>query len=432
MKGSSDIMNDDIQGRRIAQALRETAQQEIPDTMNLLPDIQRQAAILARRGGVRGLSLLVALVLMLGAGTAAYAIMTATITGDPGIEGADAANLVTDLNLTQTLDDVELTLEWAYTDAHRFAIGYSVTAPEGQEGVTYLSNVSINDEADSFSMAGGGGGGGGGGVSRESEYSDTIGIAFGENPPDELAVRLGITLIPQAPPDDSGMGGGMGSGGGGGGGSGGGSGGTEAEVTPEPGISLIRAPEEGEAIGPFEFTFTLPYLPAVEVAVDQAVESSGVTVTLQSLSVSPSTTQVDACFAPSDQPWLPQAALAVDDLTIPASSWEATQIPVEDGPLCGRLTFYAPYAYAPTTFVLTIDRLITSYEYTQERAEQFRDLLAEQGIEISIDAMDDTGFSYSVDSEDQATAEAVQRAYDDVFTESLTGLWTFEIEIPGQ
>ncbi|MBE2266751.1 MAG: DUF4179 domain-containing protein, partial [Anaerolinea sp.] len=85
--------------------------------MNLLPQIHTQLERVSRRS--RGLTLLLTVIIMFGVVTAVYAVVNGQIGLDPGMEGVDAANLVTDLNLSQTVDGVTLTLEWAYIDAHR-------------------------------------------------------------------------------------------------------------------------------------------------------------------------------------------------------------------------------------------------------------------------------------------------------------------------
>ncbi|MBN8640117.1 MAG: DUF4179 domain-containing protein, partial [Anaerolineae bacterium] len=156
----------DLKNRLITQSLHETAHEEIPDTMNLLPEIHSQLAGVRRRS--RSLSLLIVVVLMFAVSTTVFAIVSGQI-GDPGLEGARANNLITDVNQTQTIDGVTVTLEWAYADAHRLVFGYSVLAPE--ENVFYsTTDMNVYDDANSFSATGGGGGGGGGGVGRESEF----------------------------------------------------------------------------------------------------------------------------------------------------------------------------------------------------------------------------------------------------------------------
>ncbi len=413
----------ELQTRLITQSLRDTTREEIPETMNLLPEIHSQLAGVRRRS--RGLSLLIVMLLMFGVGTTVFAVVSSQI-GDPGLEAARTNNLITDVNQTQTIDGVTVNLEWAYLDAQRLAFGYSITAPE--DNIYYnTSDLRLYDEANSFT-AEGGGGGGGGGVGRESQYVTSYNITMADDAPEELALHIDLTLTPmeQMEVGISGFGGGSG-GGGGGSLAGGAVIAATAEVTPEIGISQPN-------IGTFQFAFTLPHYPAITVTPEQTVESNGVAITLKSLNVVPSMTAAEICYTlPDGRDWSPVFTLQAGDAVTAVAGWGLNGLPMpEDTQRCVTYEFYAPYDYRPTTFTLTANELRTSASYTPERAEQFRQLLTEQGVEVEITLANGEGFGYDITKQsDGDVGLLVQQAMDAAFSDHYAGDWTFTVEIPG-
>lgn len=541
--------------KRIHDLLNDYAKKEIPDDMNLWNDLKSELMLPGRATRNRSLSLVLAILIMLGAALAVYAVVNQQITGDLGVEGAREANLVTDLNLSQTIDGVTLTLAWAYADASRLAFGYSITAPEGQGGTSYQANVAISDAANSFYSSGGGGGGGGGSnMSRESQYTMSYGIAFVENPPEVLDMRVefmleesrpmsrdevpanltavllsdavglgdiateavflsntsaeavdmtgwtiadqsehlytfpsftldpnativvytgagedsatalywgeeeaiwvpgevltlanddGVTLgfFPVGGRDTAGGGGGGGSNGGGGsadaggGGFGGGFGfGGYPEGTPQPGIQAYGGLSMRNSIGPFVFEFEMPYLPALQLTPEQTVEANGVSITLDSLTVSPSTTIAHFCFnLPTPGDWMPIVSLRAGAVDVGTASWamDVTSTP-EDTIRCGTTGFYAPYQLEPTTFTFTVSELQTSASFTPERADRFKAILAEQGIEVEILEASGEGFNYNlVNQPDGDVGMAIYHAMTEAFNDHHVGPWLFTVEIPG-
>ncbi len=410
------------QTRLITQSLRETAREEIPETMNLLPEIHSQLAGVRRRS--RGLSLLIVMLLMFGVGTTVFAVVSSQI-GDPGLEGARTNHLITDVNQTQTIDGVTVTLEWAYADAQRLAFGYSITAPE--ENIYYnTSDLRLYDEANSFTTDGGGGGGGGG-VGRESQYVTSYNITMADDAPEELALHIDLTLTPMEHMEVGISGYGGGSGGGGGSTGGGAAIAATAEVTPEMGDSQPN-------IGPFQFAFTLPHYPAITVTPEQTVESNGVAITLKSLSVVPSMTAAEICYTlPDSRDWSPVFTLHAGDVETAVAGWGMNGLPMpEDTERCVTYEFYAPYDYTPTTFTLTATELRTSASFTPERAEQFRALLADQGVEVEITLANGEGFGYEIKNQpDGDVGLLIQTAMDTAFSDHYSGEWTFTVEIPG-
>jgi hypothetical protein len=136
--------------------LDSVARQKVPDDINLFPNIatklnQGKHPMQPRlKGLLTVLILLLALIVMTAAGYAYYHWM-----GDPGLQAVEDAGLVTDLDMTgqptllpttpgtdapqegmhlnssQTLAGVTVTLRWIYMDETRLAFGFDASLPEG-------------------------------------------------------------------------------------------------------------------------------------------------------------------------------------------------------------------------------------------------------------------------------------------------------------
>lgn len=541
--------------RRIQQHLEDYAKQEIPDDMNLWDNIKTELTLPGRARRSRSFSLVLALLLTFGAAVGVYAVFRQQIIGDPGVEGARDANLVTDLEESQTIDGVTLTLNWAYADANRIAIGYSIVAPEDNPSAFYNANISLTDAEDSFYGSGGGGGGGGttDNMSREAQYTMTFGVAFKDNPPDTLHMRAEFLLEAPDPnpptsdaphlvptsvvvknvvgygdlaseavqmsnvgPDPANLEGwtfatphgdlytfpaftlepgadltvytragtdtatelfwgrdtamwrrgelltlatneGMVIGiyevgvplnvnpdniigGGGGGGGGGGSLPPDAtpeilpDFTPQPGIQNYGGIAMQHPVGPFVFEFDMPFIPAHALTPNQTVEANGVTMTLDTLSVSPSTTIAHLCYTlPTGKDWQPNVTLTSGEDTSMVNGWSVDGLPtLEDTSRCGTITFYAPYRLKPTTFTFTVNELKTSYLFTPEAAQVFKDRLGAKGIVVQILEANGEGFNYNLLSAPAGVDAGLEASsvWDEVFSEHYPGPWVFTVDIP--
>ena len=125
---------------------------------------------------------------------------------DPGLQGASEADLVTVLNLKQTIDGQTVTLDYAYADSNR--ISFSITA----SGTTPLdigyrfNDVELTDDAGHHfqTMFGGGGGGGGGGddgsemttTSYSSNITNSVDASVITEMPDTLKLHLTAAIRP--------------------------------------------------------------------------------------------------------------------------------------------------------------------------------------------------------------------------------------------
>ncbi len=412
--------------RHIRAALDQIARQEIPDDMNLWENLKQEAPIHRAARFTRSISLIVVLLLMLVAAAAVYAVVRVQIV-DPGISGAMDANLVTELGMSQTIGDVTVTLDWAYADANRIAIGYSVAVPPDYQGAVVEGRFVLTDADQSF-YSDGGGSGGGLMTPEGSEYVTTFGVAFVENPPEMLDMHFELTLSAepvQQPTEEatgrSGGGGGFGYGSGGGGGS---------DATPEPGIAIDFGIDPVYVLGVFNFDFDLPYIPAIHVPVDQTAEANGLSFSVGNMVVTPSATQLELCFdLPTPEDWTPWAVLITGGVEISQTSWEI--VSTDDDTRCGILTFYAPYQQEPITFTLTIDELVSPYAYTEETIAEFERMLAAQGIEIEILTDGERNFNFNLGTVPDGidVGAALNEAYR-IFARYTAGPWVFTIDVP--
>ena len=413
--------------KHIRAALDQIAKQEIPDDMNLWESLKQEIPTHRAARFTRSISLVAVLLLMLIAAVAVYAVVRDQI-ADPGISGAMEANLVTELGLSQTIGDVTVTLDWAYTDANRIAIGYSVAVPPEYQGSVVEGGFVLTDADQSFYLDGGGSGGGL--ITPEgSEYVTTFGVAFVENPPEMLHLHLQLTLsaepMQQSTEDANG-----GSGGGGGGFGFGAGGGGGSDETPEPGISIDFGIDPAYVLGVFNFDFDLPTIPAIQVPVDQTNAANGLSFSVGEMIVTPSATQLELCFdLPTPEDWTPWAVLTTGGAEVSQASWEI--VSTVDDNRCGILTFYAPYQQEPTTFTLTINELVSPYVYTAEAIAEFERMLAEQGIEIEILTDGEQNFHFNlVTVPDGVDVGAVLNEAYRVFARYTAGPWVFTIDVP--
>ncbi|MFN8371826.1 MAG: hypothetical protein U0694_02970 [Anaerolineae bacterium] len=90
----------------------------------------------------------------------------------------------------------------------------------------------------------------------------------------------------------------------------------DAEATPVPGIDNPMGTQLINLIGPYVFEFTLPYIAEVVLEPMLSVESNGITMRLESLSVSPSMTLGRLCMQLSTQPgdWLPDLTITMNEI----------------------------------------------------------------------------------------------------------------------
>ncbi|MCA9907343.1 MAG: DUF4179 domain-containing protein, partial [Anaerolineae bacterium] len=195
--------------KQLKRLLTEIAHEEIPDDMNVWHEIRQQVEIANPRTTRRGfrlvrIGLLAALFVL--ATAVVYTDYQGLIGSDPGLDAVNQANLVTTIEETQELGgdyDWAVTLHYAYADANRITVGYTVTgaAPAGEQFRPFTNPLLQDSEGRQYTwLPVGGGGGGGGGSSDPDElvpFEDNMGASFDASIIDGVPESLDLTLTIQ-------------------------------------------------------------------------------------------------------------------------------------------------------------------------------------------------------------------------------------------
>jgi hypothetical protein len=352
--------------QQVTQVLQELAEQEVPASLDLWPAIQ--ARLQPRRGASRWARWMPAtrlgwaflfLALFLAFGAVAYAlapiVMSRLFQQEAGLRHVEQAGLVQELNLSQTVDGITVTLERAYADANRIVIGFTISGPASQR---YDSRqVMLTDAAGTIFPEGplmyG--------VTGKSDilevelppgeggYVISFDAAAIQGTPSVLHLRLVMdveefVLPPNAP-----------------------------ELSPTPDSPLAEPPDvmvvvleplptpAPEAIvGPFTFDFSVPFIPGHTVEVQQTVEAVGVAVRLERVVVTPSETRVILCFKPPDgvsKDWVPIITLDTGNGQ-ELSGGVSSQLSGTSEEICYRDIYLDALTGQSGTWTLTVTELV--------------------------------------------------------------------------
>ncbi|MEP7290424.1 MAG: DUF4179 domain-containing protein [Chloroflexota bacterium] len=418
--------------RLIAQSLQEQARKDIPEDMNLIPQVYERLGRGARTAARSRLSwAAVAILGMLAVSVVAFAAsrLLQNLPRDPGLEGASEADLVTELNMTQNIEDVAVTLDYAYADSNRISLGYhfSGTSPLG---TTYeVTNETLTDsEGRVFEGIFGGGGGGGSGGSEAPQVNTynsaqyiTWDVPIGEELSDELNLRFVIEMnrITTTRPDDAG--------------------------TPQPVENTLII----ESVEPLVYEFTVPFNPGQVVAPQQSVTANDLTLTLRNLVITPSMTRGTLCFDPQEvgDRYFPLISLTIDGESV-ALEPEQNFEPDEEGNGCHVLRIVYSLFDRPGEWILSIDRL-ASYlpvstasgsngtmqdytimgdaEYLARVRARLEPGLQEFGIELT---ESDGSLMFSFPAADALDLRAINLLIADATRESMPGPWVFRFNVP--
>jgi hypothetical protein len=201
----------------------------------------------------------------------------------PGWQHIEEAHLAQEINLSQTLHGVTVTLERVHADANQIVIGYTVKGLTDQN--LHVSRMSLTDEQGrAFSgMVGAGMAGTPDIPPGEGAYVTAFDASVVEGKPESLHLHLTMHLVKLVP--------------------------VEA-VTPtvplpepsEPGV-IVAQPQtlREEMVGaPFTFDFSVPFIPGQTVEVQQTAEAAGVAMKLERVAITPSETRAILCVEPPD------------------------------------------------------------------------------------------------------------------------------------
>lgn len=417
----------------IQQELHTILKEEIPNDMNILPEIHKQLQkqsvtrirplmILSRVATV------IAIFVLVSAG--GYALFQRNL-----VSKDIPQQIITDINETQTIEDIAVTLNWAYADAHRIALAYSM---EYQPTDTFINapivTLKTNDGTELPQDFGGGGGGGGSPnqpiVSETLINYDTSVIA---NSPDTVDLILTLDFSAEAilsNPNMAHMAGGGGGGGGGGGSSSSGGGGDGGGNTP------LSTPDVSNIIDRvYTFSFTLPFYQALEVEpVEDTVESNGVNMTVNNIRYTPSLTKFDMCYTmPDEDMWGAQIQIITDSPDSPFYTRQMRPIETDANSeqQCFEVSASAAIPNDAEEFIIDVLFLAQpTRQLTEEVAKAEEEYFAELGYIIDIDATEH-GFSFDILEfpEDTTEPEAMGYIHTNLFFKRYEGDWTFIVPL---
>ena len=343
--------------QQIVEILEGIAEDAVPATLDLWPAIRTQVqprqrpsrwarVVPATRLGWAFL----ALALFLAFGAVAYAVPPVVgqlFRQESGLRYIEQANLVQELNLSQTVDGVTVTLERGYADANRVVIGFTIKGPNGQRyearhltltaaaGTVFpgTSHYGVTGRSDILKVSLPPG---------EGAYALAFDAAAVTGAPKELELRLVMELEEFVLPPDA------------------------PSLSPTLAVSPAEPPEpmvvellpmpEGAIVGPFTFDFSVPFIPGRTVEVQQTAEAAGVAVTLQRVVVTPSQTRATLCFDPPDggsKEWLLITAGGGQDLSGGAVSQLSGT-----GEECHRVIYLCALAGRSGMWTLTVTELV--------------------------------------------------------------------------
>jgi hypothetical protein len=305
--------------QQMIETLQQIAREGVPDSVDLWPAIR--ARLQPREHPSRwgrlmpasrpGWAVLI-LTLFLALGAAAYAASPAVVRlfeQEPGLTEIAEADLVQQLNLSQTVAGVTVTLEQAYADANRIVVGFTMQGPDSERRYE-ASQLTLTDAAGTpFPRTFGLGAAGESdlfGISLppgEGAYLFSFDATAVTGLPEALDLRLVMGLEERAALPDA-----------------------SAEPAPSteelllmnvapqpappaqtgPEVTELEAMPVGDILGPFVFEFRVPFIPGRTAEVKQTAKAAGITITLEKVVVTPSETQATMCFIPpdGDKEWL--------------------------------------------------------------------------------------------------------------------------------
>lgn len=356
-----------MEPRRVTQLLESIAQQEIDENMDLWQGIHAHIQPKRKPSAVLRIVRVALLIIILAVVSAgAYAFYQRTV-GDPGIQGASDAGLFYEINQTQTINGVTVTLQRGYADLQRFAIEYTVQGLSMDRIQFALTSHQMLQDTmgNTFSFSSGG-------PTEESTTEEfRVSIQYYTQ-----AVRQGNT--PEAFIIDNDYFA------------------NQYETLPEQmdfvltldfyrdsfGEPIVENPPE-----PFVFEFSIPLIAGVILEPNVTLEDQGLAVTVERITLSPSQTEVRLCHElPDPRDWQPVAHLVIGDEPALPSGWGIVSREefLNTERRCRDMRFDGFYEGEPVTLSLTVDRLETSMPEGPEEWEQIRDILAERDIHFDV------------------------------------------------
>jgi hypothetical protein len=341
--------------QRVVRALQEIAEREVADNVDLWPAIQ--ARLQRRRRRSRWAQLrpttrlgwaFLAMALLLAVSTMAYAVVPVVsriFQQEVGLRHVERAGLSQEIDLSQTIDGVTVTLERGYADINRIVLGYTIHAVDGRRYAAYSMRLSDANGALLLPTVGMG-------VTGQSDVMEISlppeegGFVFSfdaadlQGVPSTLDLHLEIALKKLVlPPNELALPS------------------AQENLPALPALTVAEATpvSEGTLVGPFTFDFGLPLSPGHTVEVQQTVEAAGVALELKRVVVTSSETRALLCIESPGHEWEHWAVVATFATKAgqAENAWSANS---EEG--CALHGFLPPLNGQEGDWTLTVTELI--------------------------------------------------------------------------
>lgn len=363
----------------------------------------------------------IALLVGLALATTSYA---QNMPANPVMDSIREAGLIEDLDMSQTVGDVTVTLDWAYADVQRIELQYTVTTAGSVTPSSLQPPYSSPQLSDSngaiFSFASS--------TAPSSDSSDELVVNLGyytqvfrpSEQPDEMILDneyFNVDSLPES---------------------------LDLELTLNLGDYTVPEglPDAGTqvaAVGPFVFDFTVPLYPATIIEPMQTVDAEGIPVTLEQISVTPANTSVRVCYPlPDRRDWQPEVSVAiegVEGLPLGASLVGGKTVSFDDERWCRDMAFSLFYDQEPAQLIVSVDYLTASMIEGPDDWLRIKDVLAEQDIEIEVNYAQGEQGGGGVGIEVVSIPDGVDlteavNAARETLGDRMAGPWTFNVAIP--
>lgn len=290
------------QEQQVQRALRSCAEQAIPETLDLWPRIRAQTTAsqpAIQRAPVRVLHLqrmsiaLLLILLLSGVGCATSVVLRkAFFEGDRGLSDVEHAGLFHEVNQSQTIDDVTVTVQRVYLDARRLAIGLTVHGAEdkkyfiGSPGSPQLNGIPMRGletigESGDWKV-----------VDGNLVETKEDGFVYNTQVLDDVsaAITQATLVAPGSPPVM-----------------------VRVNITFDVEDALVD--NAFAPIGPFNFHFDVPIHPSRRLELHQTQQAAGIEMTLEDVLITPSLIEARLCFDPqaSGKHWQPDITVRRPD-----------------------------------------------------------------------------------------------------------------------
>lgn len=361
---------------------------------------------------------------------AAIVLVLGSLVGFSGLYAQDGshplveAGLATPLNLSQTIEPVTATLDWAYADTQGFTLQVTVSGltPELQQAVndSLTSVAKLRDTlGNEFSFQGGA-------VDQPNSEGRMVSVftyynqAVRQNGetweidndyftnqyetlPASLPLQFELSFVDPnllyAPV-------------------------TGAAPTPTPAIAQV---------GPFVFDFTVPLPAPIELEPQQVVEVNDLAMTLETLHLTPAQAEARMCIElPDAADWQPQPSITIDGIAGSYAGGGVIDLAQFENAerRCFDLRFVAPHRGDAQEVVISLDAIEKSMQEGSDDWLRIQTHLAQQGIEMTF-APQERGVAADIPNlpEGMSFVDVVRMAREGL-GDRIAGPWVFEVSLP--